>query len=118
METKDKNQIEIISTETIEKPIKAYGNGGAHITVPRRFLGQQARVEIYIPKPFICEGCSEIITQEENFSDKKNQCINCFETEAAIKKNECLNCKGPNPKKEFWGVCEYCSKKEVEDNLD
>ena len=67
------------------------------------------------PKPFLCKGCHDLIRKPHNFSKDPTLCIYCYREKQYIERNECVSCGGPDPEKVYWGRCEKCFFKEVDE---
>lgn len=118
-------KIPLLEIETIKRKITPFGKGGAHLNMPNRHLGRDAVIKVLSPTPFICRGCHESITREENFSPDSELCILCFEQEKrwtdAKGKMKCKTCGEALSKKvydEMWGCGKCMTCRLLEDDAN
>ena len=78
-------EVPMFVVDVFKKVVKKTGRGG-HVLIPAKYIGQEAEVNVLIPRPFVCEGCADIISREENFSPDPKLCNSCYESTNAVKK--------------------------------
>jgi len=131
MENKDNKKI--VEQKTIEgrkidlkllasfnKEIKRYSSG-AHVVLPKKYIGFEASIQIKSPIPFVCANCSGIFTIEKNYSPNPVLCRRCYDSLNFLKENrnnlKCEKCNKSITQNEFWEsfgkpLCNSCFLKE------
>lgn len=101
--------IELVAVDTIPKIVKlSKGHSSAHVNLPKKWEGKEVRITLVMPKPFVCKGCKDVITMDENFSEDPKLCFSCLKQKEAVDNDECLVCCGKGAKAGYWGQCEKC----------
>ncbi len=116
--------VDLIVIDKLKKPIKKYGKGGCHITIPIMHKEKQSEVKIISPMPFICDGCIETVSNEKHFSPDPELCDLCFRDKLKFeewkkkpeKEKICRICKKYLSDEEFKGF--WCNGEHIECSQD
>jgi putative transposon-encoded protein len=102
-----------IVVDSFKRKVSNFGNS-AHVTIPKKYLGDTAIVEIQRDY-FICKGCLETITISDLKSPIEGLCKYCHREQQALKEDKCISCGGKGVKEKYFGKCEKCFNKPIKE---
>ena len=66
--------------------------------------------------PTICKDCMEIIRKPSQVGNvDRVLCVCCERERKAVEQDKCISCEGKGALRLYWGQCEKCFNKHIED---